>query len=491
MKKTNRGREAVEILAEPGAAALREIVIERMSLEEITPADYNPRKALKAGDEDYDKLRRSLETFGLVEPLVWNRRTGRLVGGHQRLTVLRDLGIQAVDVSVVDVDEEREKVLNVALNKIEGDWDNGRLAALLAELAPDLQELTGFGEADIDALLGSKGLLDGESGGGMTSFDMPPVSGLGDLWLLGQHRVLCGDACKAEDMAGLMDGQKARLVITDPPYNVNYGDKAEMLEEYAGKGHRNTSRILNDHMDDASFRTFLDDALARMYEASMPGAAIYVFHADTEGVNFRSALVCAGFKLSQCLIWVKSSIVLGRNDYHWRHEPILYGWRDDGPHKWYGGRKKQTTIDEGACVNVRKDEDGTVFTFSDGFNHFVLRAQEYEIIDDGHDDTMTVLYHEKPSTNDLHPTMKPVRLLEKLMRNSSRRGDLVLDPFGGSGSTLIAAQRQGRRCSMMELDPRYCDTIAARYAAEFGADTVRLVRGGIEVPRSEYARVLK
>ena len=264
-----------------------------------------------------------------------------------------------------------------------------------------------------------------------------------------------------------------------------------MLEDYLGKGHRNTSRILNDHMDDASFRAFLSDAFVKMYEASLPGAAIYVFHADTEGVNFRSTLVEAGYKLSQCLIWVKSSIVLGRNDYHWRHEPILYGWRDDGPHKWYGGRKKQTTLADGACVTVQKDGEGAVFSFSDGFNHFVVRASEYEIIDDGHDDTMTVLYHEKPSSNDLHPTMKPVGLLEKLMRNSSRRGDLVLDTFGGSGSTLIAAHRQGRKCCMMELDPKYCDAIAARYAGEAGDADIQLMRDGAVVPRTAYESLLK
>lgn len=327
-------------------------------------------------------------------------------------------------------------------------------------------------------------------GGGYTISDMHPLSQLGDLWLVGPHRVLCGDACKADDMSRLMDGSKARLIVTDPPYNVNYGDKAEKLDEYLRCGHRNTSTILNDNMDEASFVAFLSDAFRQMHDACLPGAAIYVFHADTEGINFRQAFAHAGFRLAQCLVWIKSSIVLGRQDYQWRHEPILYGWRADGPHKWYGGRKKQTTIADGAIVNVERNGDGAVFTFSDGFNHFVLRAKDYEIIDDGHDDTMSVLYYEKPSSNDLHPTMKPVGLLEKLLRNSSRRGDIVLDPFGGSGSTLIACEKQGRTCCMMELDPKYCDAIVKRYAGEAGADGIRLVRGGAEVPRAGYAQLL-
>ena len=451
-----------------------------MRLTDLYPADYNPRKALKPGDAEFEKLRQSIETFGLVEPLIWNENTGNLVGGHQRLSVLQYLGMDSVDVSIVNLDVDHEKALNVALNKIEGAWDNDKLQVLLSSLYSDLQDLTGFGEAEIEALCGEKKSTSKSESAGST--ELPPITQCGDLWLIGRHRLVCGDSCNPADMNLLMDGQQAKLVITDPPYNVNYGDKAEMLEEYLGTGNRNTSHIMNDNMDDASFRQFLLDAYRQMYGAMAPGAAIYVFHADTEGINFRTTFKEAGFKLSQCLIWVKSSIVLGRNDYHWRHEPILYGWKETGPHRWYGGRKRSTTLADGACVTVQKREDGDVLSFSDGFNHFVVLAKDYQVLDDGHDDTMTVIYHEKPSANDMHPTMKPVDLVARLMRNSSKKGDLVLDPFGGSGSTLMACEENNRKCVTMEMDPHYCDVIVKRYVETTNRQDVFLIRNGKKIP---------
>lgn len=450
------------------------MVIRMMSLDDLFPADYNPRKALKRGDPEYEKLRRSIETFGLVEPLIWNEVTGRLVGGHQRLTVLKDMSISQVEVSVVHLDESHEKTLNVAMNKISGAWDEDALVVLLRGLDADMALLTGFSELDLEALLGEKPSKDKGAG---DDADLPVISRRGDIWTLGTHRLMCGDACCQADMDMLMDGQPARLMITDPPYNVAY--EAKVADQATQSVRRATSRIENDSMEDTAFRAFLLDAYTQMYIHMAPGAAIYVFHADTEGLNFRSTFKDAGFKLSGCLVWAKSSIVLGRSDYQWRHEPILYGWRPDGSHKWYGGRKKTTLLQDINGVTIRHEVDGsTVITFSDGLHIVSVRAMEYEVLDNALDAMSSVIYHEKPSSNDLHPTMKPVELVAKLLRNSSKRGDLVADPFGGSGSTLIACEENGRRCCIMELEPYYCDQIVRRYLAHTRREDVSLLRDG-------------
>ncbi len=457
--------------------------IRQMKLADLFRAGYNPRKALKKGDPEYEKLRRSIETFGLVEPLIWNEATGRLVGGHQRLTVLKDMGMDTVEVSIVRLDEAHEKALNVALNKIDGAWDNEALATLMRELAAcDMSFLTGYDEVDIEALLGEKPSRDK---GAKDDEDLPVISRLGDIWKLGPHRLMCGDSCNPAHIDLLMAGQQARLVLTDPPYNVAY--EAKVQDQATQSGRRATSRIENDSMEDEAFHAFLLDAYRQMYRAMAPGAAIYVFHADTEGLNFRAAFREAGFKLSGCLVWAKSSIVLGRSDYQWRHEPILYGWRPDGSHKWYGGRKKTTLLQSVGGVTIRKEAAGDVITFSDGLHIVSVLAKEYEVLDDGLAAMSSVIYHEKPSSNDLHPTMKPVELVAKLLRNSSKRGDLVLDPFGGSGSTLIACEENSRRCCVMELEPYYCDQIVRRYLSFSGRADAVLLRDGQEIPFSEAA----
>ncbi len=457
--------------------------IRRMPLEALFPADYNPRKALKRGDPEYNKLRRSIETFGLVEPLIWNEETGRLVGGHQRLTVLKDMGISETEVSIVRLDEAQEKALNVAMNKISGAWDNDALAALLRSLDDDMALLTGFSELDMEALLGVKKSKDKGAG---DAEDLPIISRRGDIWILGPHRLMCGDSTLTADMDRLMEGQPARLVITDPPYNVAY--EAKVADQATKSVLRATSRIVNDSMEDAAFRQFLLDFYTQAYRVMAPGAAIYVFHADTEGLNFRAAFREAGFKLSGCLVWAKSSIVLGRSDYQWRHEPILYGWRPDGSHKWYGGRKKTTLQQDVSGVTFRQEADGsTVITFSDGLHIVSVRAKDYQVLDNGLDAMSSIIYHEKPSSNDLHPTMKPVDLVAKLMRNSSKRGDLVADFFNGSGSTLIACEENGRRCCAMELEPYYCDQTIRRYRDLTGRDDVFLLRDGQRLPFSDVS----
>lgn len=399
------------------------MVIEKKNTADLLPADYNPRKDLKPGDPEYEKLKRSLEQFGYVEPVIWNKATGRVVGGHQRLKVLIDMGITEVECVVVDLPEDKEKALNIALNKISGDWDKDKLAVLIADLqgtAFDVS-LTGFDAAEIDDLFKDT-LKDGVKD---DNFDVdaelkePPITKPGDIWTLGRHRLVCGDSTKAETFDLLMAGAKANLVITDPPYNVNY-------EGSAGK-------IQNDNMGNEAFYEFLLAAFRNTAAIMADDASIYVFHADTEGLNFRRAFADAGFYLSGCCIWKKQSLVLGRSPYQWQHEPVLYGWKKGGKHQWHTGRK-ETTIWE----------------------------------------------FDKPKKNGDHPTMKPIPLLAYPIMNSSMSNTLVVDPFGGSGSTLIACEQTDRSCNTIELDPKFCDVIVKRYIEQVGSsEKVSCQRDGL------------
>ena len=405
------------------------MLIEKKNTADLLPADYNPRKDLKPGDAEYEKLKRSIEQFGYVEPVIWNQTTGRVVGGHQRLKVLMDMGMTEVDCVVVAMDEEKEKALNIALNKISGDWDKDKLALLIADLqGADFDvSLTGFEPAEIDALFKDTlkdGVKDDDFDVG-AELAQPTMTKPGDIWTLGRHRLICGDSTKAETYAALMGSTKANLVITDPPYNVNY-------EGSAGK-------IKNDNMADDAFYNFLLDAYTQMHSAMADDASIYVFHADTEGLNFRRAFADAGFYLSGCCIWKKQSLVLGRSPYQWQHEPCLYGWKKNGKHQWYTGRK-ETTIWE----------------------------------------------FDKPKKNGDHPTMKPIPLLAYPIMNSSMSNSVVLDPFGGSGSTLIACEQTDRICYTIELDEKFCDVIVKRYIEQVGgADGVTVQRDGLTYKYSE------
>jgi DNA modification methylase len=289
-----------------------------------------------------------------------------------------------------------------------------------------------------------------------------PVSRSGDVWVCGPHRVMCGSSLLPADWATLMAGESADVAWTDPPYNVSYEG-----------GTKDRLTIKNDAMPDAAFRQFLLDAYGCMFTVLKAGAPIYVAHADTEGLNFRDTFRQAGFKLSGCLIWRKQSLVLGRSDYQWMHEPILYGWKPGAAHRWYGGRKRTTIIEYGEGGPVTRLEDG----------RWAIRAGDNLLIVSG-DATLeeqpgSVLYHERPSRNAEHPTMKPVGLVEKMLGASARRGDIVIDAFGGSGSTLIAADRLGMSARLMELDPVYVDVIVRRWEMFTGRRAVHAVSGAL------------
>ena len=403
------------------------MIIEKKNAADLLPAEYNPRKDLKPGDLEYEKLKRSIEQFGYVEPVIWNKATGRVVGGHQRLKVLMDMGITEVDCVVVDMPEDKEKALNIALNKISGEWDKDKLSLLIADLqGVDFDvSLTGFDPAEIDDLFKDSHKVKDDDFDVDAELQKPTITKAGDIWQLGRHRLICGDSTKAETYELLMGTTKANLVITDPPYNVNY-------EGSAGK-------IKNDNMADDAFYNFLLNAYTQMHSAMADDASIYVFHADTEGLNFRRAFADAGFYLSGCCIWKKQSLVLGRSPYQWQHEPCLYGWKKNGKHQWYTGRK-ETTIWE----------------------------------------------FDKPKKNGDHPTMKPIPLLAYPIMNSSMSNAVVLDPFGGSGSTLIACEQTDRICYTIELDEKFCDVIVKRYIEQVGSsDTVSVQRDGLTYKYSE------
>jgi DNA modification methylase len=433
--------------------------IEKLKIEQLNPAAYNPRVDLKPGDQEYERLKKSILEFGYVEPIVWNERTGNVVGGHQRLKVLIELGYELIDAVVVDLDEDKEKALNLALNKIDGDWDLNMLSNLLTELKDtgiDM-DITGFSDEEIMELIGKdsdEGEIvedDFDVAGEAEKID-EPITKPGDIWVLGRHRLMCGDSTSIDDMRRLMSGEMADMIFTDPPYNVAYeGKTADRL------------KIKNDSMEDSQFYEFLLQAYKCMFVVTKPGGAIYVAHADSEGVNFRTAMINAGWLLKQCLIWAKNSLVLGRQDYHWRHEPILYGWKPGASHKWYGGRKQDTIIEDKHGVSIAEKDGRHVITIQSGVHTLVLSVPEYRI-EYASDDAGTSLWRiERPSRNADHPTMKPVALVARAIMNSSRTGDIVLDPFGGSGSTLIAAEQMGRCARLMELDPKYADVIVRRW----------------------------
>ena len=409
-----------------------DVKIQKFRLDELHPADYNPRVELKPGDKEFEKLKKSIGKFGVVELIVVNTANNNtVVSGHQRLNVLKAMGRKEATCVVVELSEEDEQSLNIAMNKINGEWDIPKLATLLEQIK-DMGRLpdTGFDPEEADAVFSKvhdkkvkEDNFDIDS-----ELKQKTFSKLGDLWLIGKHRVICGDSTGEEVYTRLMDGQKANMVLTDPPYGVD-------VEETAGK-------IQNDNLPDAQFHDFLLSAFRCMHANLDDDGSIYVWHADTKGLIFRQAYEEAGFYLSGCCIWKKNALVLGRSPYQWIHEPCLYGWKKGGTHKWFGDRKQ-----------------------------------------------VTVWEYDKPKSSPDHPTTKPVALMAYPMKNSTSSNDIVLDPFLGSGSTLIACMEMGRICRGIELDPKFVDVIVKRAIEHEGGkyDDVFVIRDGQKLRFDEVA----
>lgn len=387
------------------------------------------RNARTHSEAQVAQIAASIREFGFLSPILV-AEDNTILAGHGRLAAALKLGLKKVPcVKENHLTETQKRAYIIADNKLSlnAGWDSELLAVELSELegADFNLDLLGFDEAELSSIFDADKDVSDDDFDVEKELEEPCFSKTGDMWTLGRHRVICGDATKLETFKTLLEDTKVNLVVTDPPYNVNY-------EGAAGK-------IKNDNMEDDKFYQFLFNSFVNMEQAMVDDASIYVFHADTEGLNFRKAFQDAGFYLSGCCIWKKPSLVLGRSPYQWQHEPCLYGWKKKGKHKWYAGRKETS-----------------VWEF------------------------------EKSKKNADHPTMKPIALLAYPIKNSSMTNSLVLDPFAGSGSTLIACEQTGRVCYAIELDEKYCDVIVKRYIEQVGNDkSVKVLRGGKEYSFTE------
>lgn len=437
----------------PGATA-------NLCTRAVTSLRAYERNARTHTDAQIEQIARSIEAFGWTNPILITD-DGMIVAGHGRVRAAEKLGMTGVPILVVDGwSSEQIRAYIIADNKLaeNAGWDQELLAAELADLESlgfDINVI-GFSDLEMKALRPDTQsfLVDPDE---CPEPRQMPVSSIGDLWVLSDHRVLCGDSTSPADIALVMSGALADACWTDPPYNVKY-------ETSAGS-------IANDDLPDSTFAAFLLDAFVAVFESMKSGAAIYVAHADTEGLNFRAAFKSAGFKLSGCLVWIKDSLVLGRSDYQWRHEPILYGWKPGAAHRWFGGRKK-TTVSHltGSVFSVQAD--GTL----------LVRVDDQTLILRGKDITVeaiepTDLHYARPRSSAHHPTMKPVELISRMLRNSTTESQVILDPFGGSGSTLIACEMLNRCGRLVELDPRYVDVIVERWQ-QFTGGTATLGESG-------------
>lgn len=443
------------------------MVLETRNLSDLKPAKYNPRKTLTPEDAEFQKIKRSIEQFGYVDPIIINK-DGTIIGGHQRFNVLKELGFTEIDVVVVDLNKNDEKALNIALNKITGEWDEKALRDLLVEL--DISEyditFTGFDQKEVEELIE---LVDFEAEVSQDNFNSekemsdssnePPIIRSGEVWQLGKHRLMCGDCTNIDDMKKLLGGEMMDLIVTDPPYNVNYKDHVESLLDFRVNGNSGME-IKNDVMNEDAFAVFLQKSFENTNAFMRDGAAIYVFHADMHGLTFRKAFLDSGFKLSEILIWEKNKFSIGKNDYHWRHEPILYGWKEGAGHYFVDDRTQDTVIldDEIDFDSMKKSE-------LIEYIHQNLRCVY---------DKSTVSYEKSPRSNSLHPTMKPLELLGKFIKNSSKREWNVGDFFGGSGSTLMACEQLDRNAFVMEIDEHYASVIIKRWEAFTGEKAMKM-----------------
>ena len=414
-----------------------------MPIAELAAAPYNPRQALKAGDPEYAKLRRSIEKFGLVDPVIWNSRTKRVVGGHQRLTVLRDLGHTTAPTVVVDLDERLEKALNIALNKIAGAWDLTLLRDLLTEIEVSGEDvtLTGFDPKEIEEILTR--YQDDDPGEDVAVPEPPanPVSRPGDLYELGPHRLVCGDSREDATWDLLMGQELAHCMWTDPPYGV---DPNVLFKPQADGAMFEGNRRQD-------IAPLLREVFAQADRHLRPGAPIYVASAyGPMMLPFIQEFIAAGWNHSATLVWVKNQMSYGGaswiGGYRNQHEAILYGWKRGARALWAGGYDQSAVIDDEPAVGQR------------------TRAELLQLVKELRNDRQTdVIREDKTRHNDLHPTMKPIPLVRRMLANSSEPTHIVLEPFGGSGSTLIAAAQMGRRARVIELEPRFCDVIVQRW----------------------------
>lgn len=414
----------------------------------------------------------SIQEFGFRIPVL-AQRDGTIIDGELRLLAALKLEIDEIPIVLADgMTPQQVKAFRLMANGSTAwsKWDDDLLALELEELRTynfDLQ-LTGFALSDVEDLLKQFGpeFSGNNDPDAVPNVEAEYVSKHGDLWILGEHRLLCGDSTNGADISRLMNNESADMIFTDPPYNVNYEGKA--------------GKIKNDNMSNDQFYQFLYDAFTAMFLALKKGGPIYVAHGESESINFRSAFQNAGFKTSSCVVWAKNSFVLGRSDFQPQHEPILYGWKPGSRHCWYGGRKR---------TSVQELENDDQLHIENGSIQLALQNRILNITGDNlqvEEFVPSVVHEKKPQRSDAHPTMKPVALVERFLKHSSLKNDIVLDSFGGSGSTLISCERTRRRCRTMELDPRFVDVIVRRWQ-EFTGKAAILESDGRTFEQVQYA----
>ncbi len=430
--------------------------IQYLPTESLNPATYNPREM---SEEQMEKLKKGLQTFGFVDPIVLNKDM-TIIGGHQRWTAAKSLGMTTVPCVVLDLNKSQERALNIALNKISGEFVADMLSTLLRDIYESGldMDLTGFDDDEWKTLLG---IEDDENQFGEEDPIVEPVPDpvvqRGDLWICGSHRLLCGDSTNQQDVDRLIAGDKVDMVWTDPPYNVNYESKAGKIE--------------NDNMSPEAFLEFLKATFASMHYALKPGGCFYIAHAEGNNIGnvFRQAIAeTPGLLMKQCIVWVKNTAVLGRQDYNWKHEPILYGWKEGAAHYFCGDFTQTTVIDDD--VDVTKLD----------------KRQLLAVIKQLRNATPTsVIREDKPAKNADHPTMKPVALVERNILASSLENQTVLDLFGGSGTTMIASHKHKRQARLMEWDPRYAEATLIRFQEYAGKEPMLVNPDGTLTPYSE------
>lgn len=433
---------------------------ENVKIEKLKPYENNARTH---SEEQIEKIAKSIEEFGFINPILVDSDNG-IIAGHGRVLAAIKLGYKELPcLFIEDLTETQKRAYILADNKLALDagWDDEILRQELKELDKldfDIS-ISGFNLEDFDF---SQSDIEFQEDDYDVEAKLPEIakSKYGDIYQLGEHKVMCGDSTSQEDVDKLLNGEVMDLCVTDPPYNVNYGS---INESGYGKERTNAEKILNDNLDSETFYDFLNAFYEQMIRVLKPGGAYYIFHSDTEGYSFRSALVKAGGNIRQNLIWVKNSLVLGRQDYQWKHEPCLYGWKEGAAHYFISDRT-QTTVFEDKCdlEKLTKEE---------------LKDLVEEILSDKL--PTTIIKEDKPLKNELHPTMKPIKLISRLVKNSSKPKENVIDFFGGSGSTLISCEMLGRKSYSMELEPRYVDVMIDRWETLTGQKAI-LLKEGIE-----------
>lgn len=407
-------------------------LIQKIPVSKIIPNPNNPRITLTPKDPEYRQIKKSLKVHGYVQPLIWNERSGYLVSGHQRFSVMLAEGVQEIEVVVVNLDTQQERNLMVALNKITGRWNNERLAAMLNEVTkiPNFDyESIGFTMPEISQILdryGEQKDADDFDFDATLESIKDPITRKGDVIVLGPHRILCGDSSNQEDIKTLMGNEKADILDSDFPYNVNYGGGNEPNPNTRPKKSRKWPQIYSDNMPQVEYEEFMKTVLTLIKQHLKPGAAIYIWQGLRQFPPMYQMLFDLDFHISCFLCWLKESAAITYADYCYRTEQCLYGWLKGAPHYW-AGKPGESNVWE-----VKRD----------------------------------------PTKSYLHPTQKPVQLAQRALQNSSKIGDIVLDTFLGSGSVLIGAESTGRRCFGLELSEMYCDVIVRRYIAYVGKDRV-------------------